>query len=235
VSDATEEKIENLISEGVLTEGTRLVLTNAIYFTAAWASKFEEQSTRDGTFYLPDGSEATVPMMVQQEDYRYAEGDGYQAIELPYEGGTVSFVAILPAEGEFEAFEATLSGEQVEEIVQSLELQEVLFRMPRFTTESAFSLADALKAMGMPAAFEGADFSRMDGTRDLFISDVLHKAFAAVDEAGTEAAAATAVLMAAGSAPSEPITLTLDRPFIYLIRENATGTVLFAGRLVDPR
>ena len=235
VSDATEEKIQDLVPANAISADTRLVLTNAIYFTAAWASKFEEPSTRDGTFYLPDRSEVTVPMMVQQEDYRYGEGDGYQAIELPYEGGTVSFVAILPAEGEFDSFEAALTGERVEEIVQSLALQEVLFRMPRFTTESAFSLADALKAMGMPAAFEGADFSGMDGTRDLFISDVLHKAFVAVDEAGTEAAAATAVLMAAGSAPSEPISLTLDRPFIYLIRENATGTVLFAGRLVDPR
>ncbi|HEX8684721.1 MAG TPA: serpin family protein [Ardenticatenaceae bacterium] len=236
VSDATEEKIENLIPEGVLNGGTRLVLTNAIYFTAAWASQFEESATMDRPFHLLDGGEVSVPMMAQTESYRYVEGEGYQAIELPYRGADVSFVAILPAEGEFEAFEAALSGEQAESILGSLAYEEVVLTMPKFTYESAFSLVEILKAMGMPAAFDAADFSGMDGTQSLAISEVLHKAFIAVDEEGTEAAAATAVAMTESAAmpPEDPAVMVLDRPFIYLIRDNATGTLLFIGRLTDP-
>lgn len=237
VSDNTEEKIQDLIASGVLTEDTRLVLTNAIYFTANWVFQFDPASTIDRPFHRLDGSEVEVSMMTQKEGLRYAEGDGYQVVELPYSGADVSFIAILPAEGEFEAWEAALSAEQMETILGNLAFEEVVVTLPKFTYDSAFGLSETLKQMGMPAAFDDADFSGMDGTTNLAITDVIHKAFVAVDEEGTEAAAATAVVVgetAALPSEEEPKVMTLDRPFIFMIRDNATGTLLFVGRLIDP-
>jgi serpin B len=235
VSDQTEGRIEELIPAGLINPMTRLVLTNAIYFNAAWLYPFEEDMTQDGTFYLIDGSEVTVPMMRQQETFGYTEGDGYQAVELPYDGEELSMVILLPATGQFEAFEAALDAEQVDRIIESLEYQKVNLTMPRFEFDSSFSLKDALSALGMPIAFtEMADFSGMTGNQELFIADVVHKAFVSVDEAGTEAAAATAVAMESMSMPLEPVAVTIDRPFIFLIRDIETGAILFVGRTLDP-
>ena len=235
VSDQTEGRIEDLIPQGVIDALTRLVLTNAIYFNAAWAQPFEEDQTADGTFYLLDGSEVTVPMMRQTESFGYAEGEGYQAVELPYDGWELSIVILLPQAGEFEAFEGSLDAERVHGIVKDLAYRQVALAMPKFEFESDFGLADALAAMGMPDAFtEAADFSGMTGSRDLFIADVIHKAFVSVDEAGTEAAAATAVVMAELAMPEEPVEITVDRPFVFLIRDIETGAVLFVGRVVNP-
>ena len=236
VSDQTEGWIEDLIPPGVIDTLTRLVLTNAIYFNAAWAGPFDENQTADGSFYLLDGSEVTVPMMHHTASYGYAEGEGYRAIELPYDGHELSMVILLPAEGEFEAFEDTLDAERVDAILSDLAYGgEVALTMPKFEVESDFSLVKALSALGMPIAFSmDADFSGMDGTRDLFIGEVLHKAFITVDEAGTEAAAATAVEMQLKAAPMEPIEVTVDHPFILFIRDVETGTILFVGRVVNP-
>jgi serpin B len=234
VADQTEGRIEDLIPPGLINPLTRLVLTNAIYFNAAWEYPFEEDSTQDGMFYLLDGSEVTVPMMRQTESFGYAEGDGYQALELPYDGDELSMVILLPASGQFEAFEAALDAEQVGEIIGSLERWQVSLSMPRFEFDSSFSLQEALSAMGMPIAFTtSADFSGMTGNRELYIADVVHKAFVAVDEAGTEAAAATAVVMELTAMP-ETVEVTIDRPFIFLIRDIETGAILFVGRTMDP-
>jgi len=235
VGDQTEGRIEDLIPQGVISALTRLVLTNAIYFNAAWQYPFSEDTTGDGPFYLLDGGEVTVPMMRQTESFGYAEGDVYQAVELPYDGRELSMIILLPQTGQFETFEETLDAGQVEAIVNGMETRPVSLTMPKFEFESSFSLKEALAAMGMPVAFsELADFSGMTGNRDLFISEVVHQAFVSVDEAGTEAAAATAVVMALTAVPEKPVEVTVDRPFIFLIRDIETDTIIFMGRVINP-
>jgi len=235
VSDQTEGRIEDLIPQGAIGALTRLVLTNAIYFNAAWAYPFDEDMTADDPFYLVDGGQISVPMMKQTESFGYTEGEGYQAVELRYDGDELSMVILLPEAGQFEAFEETLNAQQVSDIISSLRPTEVALTMPQFEFESEFSLKDTLAEMGMPVAFSGAaDFSGMTGRRELSISDVVHKAFVAVDEAGTEAAAATAVIMELTAMPDTPVEVTIDRPFIFLIRDIETGAILFVGRIMNP-
>jgi serpin B len=235
VSEQTEGRIEDLIPEGTIDAFTRLVLTNAIYFNAAWQFPFNEEATAEGLFYLLDGGEVIARMMMQTESFGYAEGAGYQAVELPYDGSELSMVIILPGDGRFETFESSLDYETIEDIISDLSRQQVNLTMPKFEFESEFSLKKVLMAMGMPVAFStDADFSGMTGNRDLFIDDVLHKAFVSVDEAGTEAAAATAVIMALTALPAPPVEVTVDRPFIFLIRDIETSTILFVGRVVNP-
>ena len=235
VSDQTEGRIEDLISQGLIDALTRLVLTNAIYFNAAWEYPFNEDVTKDRPFYLLDGSEVSVPMMSQTETFGYAEGDEYQAVELPYDGDELSMVILLPRDGQFEAFEDVMDAQLVDGIIGRLEHRQVILAMPRFEFESSFSLGETLAAMGMPIAFSGgADFSGMTGNRDLFIADVIHKAFVSVDEAGTEAAAATAVVMEMSAPPGTPVEVTVDHPFIFLIHDIQTGAILFVGLVIDP-
>ncbi len=236
ISQQTEGRIRDLIPPGVIDPLTRLVLTNAIYFNAAWAEPFDEKLTAEGTFYLLDGTEVRVPMMRQTTQLGYAEGEGYQAVEIPYDGRELAMVILLPASGRFEAFEASLDAARLEEILRSLNVQPVDLTMPRFRVESSFNLSRALVEMGMRVAFtpDEADFSGMDGTRNLYIGDVLHKAFVSVDEAGTEAAAATAVVIRMTGVVLSPVEVMVDRPFIFLIRDLQTGAVLFVGRVVNP-
>jgi serpin B len=156
-------------------------------------------------------------------------------VELLYDGRELSMVLLLPEAGHFEEFEASLSADRVDSIIRDLENKRIALTLPKFKFESEFSLADTLAALGMPIAFTGAaDFSGMTGTPELQIGAVLHKAFVSVDEAGTEAAAATAVEMELTSVPEAPIEVTVDHPFIFLIRDLETGTVLFVGRVVNP-
>ena len=235
VSDQTEEKIEDLIPPGVINQLTRLVLTNAIYFNAAWQHPFNEDDTSDGLFHLLSNSEITVPMMKQTESFRYAEDDDYQAVELYYDGQELSMVILLPKAGEYKAFEEKLDAVFVKAITNDLETREVALTMPKFEYESSFRLKEALKTLGMGVAFTAnADLSGMNGKRDLFIQDVLHKAFVSVDEAGTEAAAATAVIVGLTALPPEPVAVTIDRPFIFFIRDIPTDSIVFVGRVLNP-
>jgi serpin B len=235
VSDQTESRIKDLIPQGAIDAMTRLVLTNAIYFNAAWKYPFNEKLTANSPFYLLDGGQVTVPMMKQTESFGYTKGKGYQAIELPYDGDELSMVILLPASGNFEAFEEGLQAQKVSDIISGLQPTEVALTMPQFEFDSDFSLKDTLAGMGMPIAFSGAaDFSGMTGNRDLCISEVIHKAFVAVDETGTEAAAATAVIMRLTAVPEHPAEVTIDRPFIFLIRDIETGAILFVGRVLNP-
>ena len=235
VSDQTEGRIKDLIPQDAIDALTRLVLTNAIYFNAAWENPFDEDMTADGPFYLLDDGQVSVPMMKQTESFGYTEGEGYQAVELLYDGCELSMVIFLPEAGNFEAFEEGLQFQQVCDIISGLQSTGVTLTMPRFEFDSAFSLKDTLAGMGMPVAFSGeADFSGMTGNRDLFISKVVHKAFVSVDEAGTEAAAATAVIMPESGPPELPVEVTIDRPFIFLIRDIETGAILFVGRVMNP-
>lgn len=237
VEDQTNDRIKDLIPEGGLSSDTRFVLTNAIYFKAAWASPFESELTEDGDFTRLDGSTVSVPFMFQHEPAPAVEGDGFVAVELLYDGDAYSMVAILPDEGTFTDFEASLDGPAFQSILDSLSWGDVELSLPKFQTESQFSLTDALQALGAVVPFTaGADFTGISSTGDLFISSVVHKSFIAVDEEGTEAAAATAIEMGTTGdeeAP-EPLVIRLDRPFLYAIIERETGTVLFLGRLADP-
>ena len=236
VSDQTEGRIEDLIPQGAIDALTRLVLTNAIYFNAAWEHPFDKDVTSDGPFYLLDGGQVTVPMMKQTEWFGHVEGEGYQAIELPYDDGELSMVILLPKAGQFEVFEKELQAQRLGDIIKGLQTTRVALTMPKFEFDSEFSLKDTLDEMGMPIAFtESADFSGMTGNRELLISDVVHKAFVSVDEAGTEAAAATGVIVGLTSVPVDPpVEVTIDRPFIFLICDIDTGAILFVGRVLNP-
>jgi serpin B len=238
ISERTEGKIEDLIPEGTLDFYTRLVLANAIYFKANWLFPFEENLTTDGVFHLLDGKQVMVDMMSLSlpESMRYTQGNGYQAVQLPYVGGEVAMTILLPSEGNFSEFEESLDARLLAAILDELEYQNVQLTMPKFEFETEFFLQDVLKEMGMPAAFdpEVADFSGMDGSRELFIDEVIHKAYVGVDEEGTEAAAATAVIIRAVSMPITDVELIVDQPFIFIIHDIPTGTVLFTGRVLNP-
>jgi serpin B len=235
VSDQTEQKIKDLIPQGAIYSLTRLVLTNAVYFNAAWQNPFDKNATSNGTFNLLDGSNVTVPMMKQTGSFSYAEGANYQAVELPYDGQELSMVILLPKAGQFETFEKSLDAQVVEETIGKLQNSQVALTMPKFEYESSFGLKQALTTLGMGVAFTpDADFSGMDGKHDLLIQDVLHKAFVSVDEAGTEAAAATAVIVGITSMPAQPVEVKVDRPFILLIRDISTGSIIFLGRVINP-
>jgi serpin B len=236
VSDQTQDKIKDLIPEGVLSTDTRMALVNAIYFKADWLQRFSPDSTREAAFHLLDGSEVTVPAMNQNVFIPYAQGDGWQAIELAYQGETAAMTIIVPDQGRFEQVESGLDAGTVSPILESFQRTQVQLALPKFKFEGEFDLAEQLAALGMTDAFDPgkADLSGMTERNGLYIRAILHKAFVAVDEKGTEAAAATAVITLESAAPVSDVTLTIDRPFIFLIRDVPTGQILFAGRVLNP-
>lgn len=241
VEDQTKNKIKDLIPQGSIDEMTRLVLTNAIYFNAAWLRPFDKNETSDQPFTLLDGSEVDVPMMHQTASFGYSKGDGYEVVELPYEGGKFEMLIVMPEKGTYTEFEQSLDAAKLQSILDMFPRENVApqidLTMPKFKVESSFGLAETLAAMGMQDAFdvEKADFSGMTGRPDLYITDVVHKAFVDVNEEGTEAAAATGVIMGLKSMPvGEPIRVEVDHPFLFLIRDVETGAVLFMGRVVQP-
>lgn len=234
VAEQTEDRVKDLVPQGSINQSTRLVLTNAIYFNAAWQSQFKKENTVDGTFNLLNGSSVTVPMMKQVADFQYGEGADYQAVELPYDGNELSMVLLVPKSGRFQPFEQSLDSGVLKGIIGKMEVRRVTLAMPKFQYESSFGLKQPLTALGMGVAFTSdADLSGIDGKRDLLIQDVLHKAFVSVDENGTEAAAATAVIVGRTAMPL-PAQLTVDRPFIFVIRDIPTGSIIFVGRVVNP-
>lgn len=237
VSNETKDKINNLLPENAVTPDTKMVLVNAIYFKADWLNPFDADDTYDGTFKLLDGSDVTVPMMGQRMEIPYAVGDGYAAAELPYAGESAVMTLLVPDEGRFEEIESNLNANLLKEVLASLAQADVTLRMPKFEYESTFSLSDSLAGLGMPLAFEDgqADFSGMTNQQDLYIGNVIHKAFVAVDEKGTEAAAATAVIMEGATAMQPENMLYIDRPFLFFIRDVETGQILFIGRVLNPQ
>jgi serpin B len=236
VMEQTNDRIEDLIPPGVIDALTRLVLVNAIYFNAGWASPFMEDFTQEGDFRLPDGSTVQAPMMNQINMHGYSSGPGFQAVELPYYGYKTSMVILHPDLGDFDSFESSLDADRLNEILSGLNVTNINLSMPKFEFEMSLPVANALQELGMVDAFQEfqADFSGMDGTQDLYIQDVLHKAFVAVDEEGTEAAAATAVVVGVTSAPLDPVEVKIDSPFIFLIRDRESGSILFVGRVLNP-
>ena len=234
VEDQTEDKIKDLIPEGAIDQGTVAVLTNAIYFNASWLDQFEENMTADGSFAAPTGA-VTTPMMKQMTTYGYAAETGFEAIELPYDGQEVSMVILLPDAGsDLATLEADLDATKLQGALSDLENKMVELSMPKFKFESPIGLNEILKDLGMPSAFDDADFSGISTTMDLAITDVLHKAFVDVNEKGTEAAAATAVIIGETSVPMADVSVDVDRPFLFLIRDRQTDAIIFIGRVVDP-
>lgn len=232
VAVRTRDRIKDLIPQGVLDERTRLVLTNAIYLKAAWLLRFGDAVP--GTFHRVDGSEVQAQLMSESENLPYGAGDGYQAVRLRYVGG-LSMVVVIPDAGKLSAFERGLDGATLRRIVNALSGTQVVLSMPKFSFRSKAQLKDSLGELGMPVAFtDRADFSGMTRREPLEIADVIHQAFIAVDEKGTEAAAATGVVMRATAAPLKQVELKIDRPFLFLIQDDETGTILFLGRVADP-
>jgi len=237
VSDQTNQKIQDLIPAGDVDSSTRLVLVNAIYFDAPWATPFDPSSTRDEAFTKLDGTSVTASAMSNYLETSYAQGDGWQAVELPYAGNETSMVVVVPDSGKFASFEQGLTGDMALSVMSSLSAgASVNVTLPKFEIKGAtISLAQELQDLGMVDAFDPgkADFSRI-APEPLYIGDVVHQAFVSVDEAGTEAAAATAVVMAGAAVPEKQVSVDANRPFFFFIRDIPTNTLLFVGRVVDP-
>ncbi len=235
VEQQTNDRIQDLLPDGSIGTDTVAVLTNAVYFKAPWVTPFDPFFTRTGTFNRVDGTAADVDYMTQLENLPYASGPSWQAVELPYRGGELSMVLLIPDPGAFATFDAALTAEQVTSAVENLQVTQVDLTLPKFEFETDFILSAALKSLGMTAAFSGgADLTGMVEGGGLKIDEAYHKTFVAVDEYGTEAAAATAVVIVKTSAPTPEVTLTLDRPFYFLIRDRQTDVWLFFGRVMDP-
>ena len=233
VSDQTGGRIPELLSS--LDTATRLVLVNAIYMKAAWQNPFIVESTSDAAFTRLDGTQVQVPTMHQMlEPGLYASGSGWQAVELPYGDGSLAMDIIVPTD--LVAFEARLDGTTWGQIVSALKNATVDLSLTRFKTGSKMQLAESLAALGMPLAFDPdkADFSGMTTQEKLYISAVVHQANISVDEKGTEASAATAAVMAGTAMPVDVVTLKVDRPFLFAVRDTRSGGVIFVGRIVDP-
>jgi len=238
VEKQTNNKIKNLIQKGVLDSMTRLVLTNAIYFKGNWARQFKEERTKEAPFTLADGQKVEVAMMNQTAEFNYMETEDFQGLELPYVDDELSMIILLPKEFDgLDEFEKTLTSENLSKWLGKLRNREVVVSVPKFKMTSQFGLASVLKSMGMVDAFSAnADFSGMNGKRDLFISAVIHKAYVDVNEEGTEAAAATAVTMKLTSiGPAQIPVFRADHPFLFLIRDNHSGSILFIGRVMNPK
>lgn len=237
VEEKTEEKITDLIQPGVLTPLTRLVLVNAIYFKGNWAQQFQKSLTQEAPFYLIPEKTVQAPFMTQEHTLRYGEDERLQILELPYEGDDLAMLILLPRSVEGLAeLEKSLTLENLNQWITHLREQKVEVFVPKFKLTSSFGLKETLVAMGMRDAFDQtkANFSGMDGTTLLYISAAIHQALVEVNEEGTEAAAATGIVMGFKAVPAPPSTFRADHPFIFLIRDNKTGSILFMGRVADP-
>jgi serpin B len=240
VENQTENKITDLIPTKAIDSDTKLVLTNAVYFKGIWTDPFKKDRTKEDVFHLTPSEKIKVPMMHRWDEFRYGEADNLQILELPYGDGSLSMVVLLPKEIDGMAdLESKLTVQNLQKWLGVLSNRNMKVYLPKFKTTSRFELGDTLKSLGMNTAFDAntADFSGMTGGRDLFISAVIHKAFVDVNEEGTEAAAATAIIMAPTSAapdPTEPPVFRADHSFIMMIRDNRNGSIMFMGRICNP-
>jgi serine protease inhibitor len=240
VEKQTADKIKGLLGPGSVDDKTRMVLTNAIYFLGSWTSRFDPTSTSAQDFNVLGGKKVKAPLMHQTHEYRYWANRSLQALELPYKGGDFSMLVLLPraADG-LAAVEESLSAAHIAQLRAKLQAKDVEVFLPKFKLETAYTLNDPLEALGMKQAFivGQADFSGIDGGTGYFnISEVIHKAFVDVNERGTEAAAATGVAMLADDEPHiPPVVFRADHPFLFLICDNQSGSILFLGRMMNPK
>ena len=235
IEEQTNDKIKDMIDASMLSELTKLVLTNAIYFKGLWANQFDPENTFEADFETTVDETVAVNMMSEVDGYNYTETDDLKILELNYAGDDLSMVIILPRENDISIAESAMSVENLASWIDDVHEQEIIVQIPKFKFEKKYTLNDLLKEMGVVDAFIPgvADFSGMDGARNLFISIVLHQSYVEVNEEGTEAAAATAVIMELTAIPDQK-ELIADHPFIFLIRHKETGAVLFMGRVTDP-
>ncbi|MCA9288086.1 MAG: serpin family protein [Phycisphaerales bacterium] len=239
IEDQTHDRIRDLLPQGSVTDLTRLILSNAVYLNATWSRQFEAEDTRDGAFTLADGTQVQTPMMHQTAWFRHRVARGYEAVQMGYVGTDLAMLVVMPTRGSLEAFEASMDAAAWSEIVDGLGGGEVILTMPKFEQEQMADVGASLRAMGMERAFTtDAEFGRMVSHEPVSIGGVFHGAFIRVDEAGTEAAAATALMMVGSAAPGEyvpPPRITIDKPFLFAIADTSTGAIVFLGRVVDPR
>jgi serpin B len=237
VEEQTNDKIKDLIPPGSLDALTRLVLTNAVYFKGDWVHPFDKRNTQEEDFSISAQEKVKAPLMNEQTKLGYAEEEAFQAVELPYAGRELSMVVLLPKKVDgLPELEKAITVDKLAALVAKFRVREVITHLPKFKLATSFGLNTTLEAMGMKRAFSGqADFSGIS-TEPLYISAVLHKAFVDVNEEGTEAAAATGVMVRAMAArPTEPTPVfRADHPFLFLIRDTKTGSILFMGRLNNP-
>ena len=237
VEEQTNNKIKDLIPQGLITDMTRLVLTNAIYFKGKWVKQFDEENTVEQEFRVSPSRSVKVQMMsLTGEDSRfnYTETENMQVLEMPYDGNEISMLILLPVESDLKTIERSLTSDKLSELNKNLREEQVDVYLPRFTFETKYFLVETLSDMGMPSAFSmDADFSAMDGTKNLFISRVIHQAYVEVNEEGTEAAAATGVVVELKAVMPFRV-FRADHPFIFIIQHKETGSILFMGRVSDP-
>jgi serpin B len=235
VSERTRKRIPELVPGGVFDAMTRLTLVNAVWFKAPWQTRFKKSRTAPAPFHRVDGSTVAADLMSETVPAGYATGDGWTAVDLPYGGGQLAMAVVLPDAGRFAEVERGL-GTVLPAVLAGLAPQPVAVQLPRWTSRTQAELKPALAALGMPTAFtDQADFSGMTRQEALRIAAVIHEGFVAVDEDGTEAAAATAVVVeVTGAAPSSEVEFVADRPFLYVIHDVPTRTPLFVGRVLDP-
>lgn len=240
VEKQTNDKIKNLIPAGMLDASTRLVLTNAIYFKGKWQIEFDKSDTRDMNFLTNSGKDVKVNMMSlidSKKNFGYFENDDLQALELPYKDNELSMTVLLPKNDNIDLAEKYLDAGKFANIEKNMRNMPIDIYLPKFKFETKYFMQDNLKKMGIEDAFskQDADFSGMTGSKDLFISDVIHQAFVEVNEEGTEAAAATAVTMKFTSAiDSDKLIFRADHPFVFLIKQKSTGAILFIGKVNNP-
>jgi serpin B len=234
VEEKTRDRILDLLPEGSIRPDTVAVLTNALYFKAPWAVPFPQGSARPASFTRLDASKVQADMMTNTDVFGYVAGEGFEAVELNFRRDELGMVFILPDDGAFEAFEEALDTARLGQILDGLESKQGGVAIPKFEFEDEFRLSEALRGLGMVSAFESADLSGMIEGHDLFIDEVYHKTFIAVDEHGAEAAAATAIVVGETSVPVEDFEFRADRPFLFLIRDRVNGAILFFGRVTDP-
>ena len=237
VEEQTNNKIKDLIPQGVLDSLTRLVLTNAIYFKGMWVKQFDKEDTIEEDFRISPDKTIKVPMMRltgEEAIFNYAETEELQILEMLYDGEELSMLILLPKENDLKSLEESLNLEKLSELINSLGEQQVDVYIPKFKFETKYFMDKVLKEMGMPTAFSmDADFSGMDGTDWLFIKQVIHQAFVEVNEEGTEAAAATGVVMEL-KAIMPGAVFKADHPFIFAIQERESCNILFLGRVINP-
>jgi serpin B len=235
VEEKTRDKIKELIKPGMIDAMTRLVLTNAIYFKGKWASQFKPEQTQNAPFTLLDGQKVNVPMMTQTEKFGYTETDTAQVLEMSYVNDELAMVVFLPKKIDGVGdLEKELTSGKLGDLLDRLRKREVVVFLPRFKMTKEFELSQTLYSMGMPDAFSGrADFSGMTGDKELFISAVIHKAYVDVNEEGTEAAAATGIVMKLTAVEPPPPIFRADRPFVFIIRDKQSGSILFMGRVAN--